>query len=81
MARLTLDWMQLVAALGAVHGVLLAGVLASQRRNRTANRLLAALMAAFTLYLASSVYYAVGLVDRVPSTAHAGRQPQPIARA
>jgi AraC-like DNA-binding protein len=63
---LTLDWIQLAAVAGALQGVLLTGVLLAQRSNRTANRLLSALIAAFTLYLASSVYYAAGLVSAYP---------------
>ena len=66
MASLTLDWIQLAAAVGALHGVLLAGVLLAHRSNRTADRLLAALVTAFTIYLASSVYYATGLVRVYP---------------
>jgi AraC-like DNA-binding protein len=62
MPRLSLDWSQLVALVGSLQGLLLAGVLFSQRSNRTANRLLGALMLAFTLYLAASVYYATGLL-------------------
>jgi len=66
MARLTLDWIQLASVVGALQGLLLAVVLLAQHNNRTANRLLAALMLAFTLYLASSVYYATGLIDVHP---------------
>ena len=66
MASLTLDWIQLAAAVGALQGFLLTGVVAAQRNNQTANRLLAALVAAFTLYLASSVYYAAGLIRVYP---------------
>jgi AraC-like DNA-binding protein len=66
MASLTLDWIQLAAAVGALQGVLLTGVLFRQRHNRTANRLLAVLMATFTAYLASSVYYATGLFRMYP---------------
>ena len=66
MASLTLDWIQLAAVVGALQGLLLAGVLVAQRSNRTANRLLAALMAAFTVYLGSSVYYATGLFQAFP---------------
>lgn len=66
MARLTLDWMQVAQVVGAVQGLLLTGVLLAQRRNRTANRLLAALMASFTIYLASTVYYSAGLVRSFP---------------
>lgn len=66
MARLTLDWVQLAAAAGALQGLFLAAALLAQRENRTANRLLAALMVAFTIYLASSVYYATGLFQLYP---------------
>ena len=66
MASLTLDWIQLAAAVGALQGLLLAGVVVAQRTNRTANRLLAALVAAFTIFLASSVYYATGLIRVYP---------------
>jgi AraC-like DNA-binding protein len=66
MASLTLDWIQLASLVGALQGVLLTGVLVAQRKNRTANRLLATLMAAFTIYLASTVYYGAGLVRLFP---------------
>jgi AraC-like DNA-binding protein len=66
MASLTLDWIQLVSLVGALQGLLLTGVLVAQRNNRTANRLLAALMAAFTIYLASTVYYGAGVVRHFP---------------
>lgn len=64
--RLTLDWVQLVALLGAVQGLLLTGVLVVQRKNRTANGLLAVLIATFTIFLASTVYYSTGIVRRFP---------------
>jgi hypothetical protein len=66
MASLTLDWIQLVSLVGALQGLLLTGVLVAQRNNRTANRLLAALMAAFTIYLASTVYHGAGVVRHFP---------------
>jgi AraC-like DNA-binding protein len=66
MARLTLDWIQLASVVGALQGLLLVVVLLAHRANRTANRLLAALMLAITLYLASSVYFATGLVEVHP---------------
>ena len=66
MARVSLDWIQLAAAVGALQGLLLTGVLLAQRNNRTANRLLAALMAAFTVYLGSAVYYAADLIREWP---------------
>lgn len=66
MARLTLDWIQLASVVGALQGLLLAVALLAQRTNRTANRLLAALMLAITLYLASSVYLATRLFESYP---------------
>lgn len=66
LAPITIDWLHIAALLGAVQGVFLAIVLASQRSNRTANRLLAVAMAAFSIHLASNVYYASGMVQRFP---------------
>ena len=66
MASLTLDWIQLAAVVGALQGLFLAGALVAQRNNRTANRLLAALVTAFTIYLASSVYFTTGLIYKYP---------------
>ena len=66
MASLTLDWIQLAAVVGALQGLFLAGALVAQRNNRTANRLLAGLVTAFTIYLASSVYFATGLIYKYP---------------
>lgn len=66
MASLTLDWLQLAAVVGALQGLLLAGTLFAQRRNRTANRLLAVLMLTFTVFLGSTVYYSTGLFQRWP---------------
>ena len=66
MDRLTLDWIQLAAVVGSLQGLLLTAVLLSQRVNRTANRLLAALTGTFTIYLGSSVYYASGLFRAYP---------------
>jgi len=60
MESLTLGWLHIIALLGAIQGVFLAGALATKRRNRTANRLLAATMLAFSIYLATSVYHAAG---------------------
>jgi hypothetical protein len=65
MASLTLDWLHIIVLLGAVQGVFLAGALATKRRNRTANRLLAATMLAFSIGLASTVYHA-GYVGLLP---------------
>jgi AraC-like DNA-binding protein len=62
----TLDWLHVIILLGAVHGVLLTVALATKRRNRTANRLLAAAMLAFSIGMASSVYHAAGLEQRYP---------------
>jgi AraC-like DNA-binding protein len=66
MPSLTLDWIQLAAAIGAVQGLLLAAGLAGQRTNRTANRLLAALMATMAIYLAAGPYYRSGLIRVYP---------------
>jgi AraC-like DNA-binding protein len=66
MASLTLDWLHVIALLGALQGVFLVGALATKRRNRTANRLLAAAMLAFSVHLATGVYHAAGLVRAFP---------------
>jgi len=66
MASLTLDWVQLVAIVGALQGLFLTGVLIAQRSNRAANRLLAALTAAFTIYLAAGPYYTAGVIRVYP---------------
>jgi len=66
MATITLDWLHIVALLGAVQGLILAGVLATRRRNRTANRLLAVAMLAFTIHLITAVYHSAGLVEVFP---------------
>ena len=65
--NVTLGWIQLVTLLGAVQGFLLVGVLLAHRTNRTANRLLATLMATFTLYLTQAVYYSAGMVAAYPA--------------
>ena len=72
MAGLTLDWLHVLVLLGAIQGVFLTGVLATKRSNRTANRLLAALMLSFSISLASTVYYAAGYVQVVPHFFGAG---------
>jgi len=66
MASLTLDWLHVIVLLGAVQGLFLTGALAAKRSNRTANRILAACMFAFTIYLATSVYHAVGFEQVAP---------------
>ena len=66
MPQVTLDWIHVIALLGAIQGVFLAGILATKRQNRTANRLLAAAIFAFTLGLATSVYHAAGLLQVFP---------------
>jgi len=66
MPSLTLDWLHLIALLGAIQGVFLTAVLAARRSNRTANRLLAGAMLTFSIYLASAVYHAAGLVRVLP---------------
>ena len=66
MPRLTLDWLHIIILLGAIQGVFLTVALVSKRRNRTANRLLAAAMVAFSIGMASTVYHAAGLEQRYP---------------
>lgn len=66
MPPLTLDWLHLIVLLGAVQGVILAAALAARRRNRTANRLLAALMLAFALFMATGVYHSANLESEYP---------------
>jgi AraC-like DNA-binding protein len=66
MSRLSLNWIHVVALLGALQGVMLAGVLAARRRNRTANRVLGAAMLAFSLGLATDVYHGAGLERAFP---------------
>jgi AraC-like DNA-binding protein len=63
---MTLGWLHIAALLGAIQGVFLTVVLATQRRNRTANRLLAAAMFAFSLYMATAVYHAAGWEQVAP---------------
>jgi AraC-like DNA-binding protein len=63
---LTLDWLHLAVLLGAVQGVFLAASLATKRRNRTANRVLAVAMLVFSVSLATTVYHAGGYVSRFP---------------
>ncbi len=77
MPRLTLDWLHVVVLLGAIQGVFLTAVLATKRRNRTANRLLAALMLAFSISLATSVYYVSGYIQVFPHFFGAG-WPMPL---
>ena len=66
MTPLTLDWLHVITLLGAIQGVFLAVALATKRRNRDANRLLAVTMIAFSVYLATDVYHAAGLEQRFP---------------
>lgn len=66
MASLTIDWLHVIALLGAIQGIFLAAVLATKRTNRTANRLLAAAMLAFSVSLATSAYHAAGYVAVLP---------------
>jgi AraC-like DNA-binding protein len=66
MTPISLDWLHVAALLGALQGLFLAAVLATQRRNRTANRLLAVAMVGFSVHLTSVVYHAAGLEQRFP---------------
>jgi len=77
MATITLDWLHIIALLGAVQGLILAGVLATRRHNRTANRLLAVAMVAFTIYLLTAVYHAAHLEAALPHFFGAG-YPMPL---
>jgi len=63
---LTLDWLHLIALLAAIQGVFLGFVLATKRSNRTANRLLAVAMLAFSIDLATAVYHATGFERVLP---------------
>src|SRR5688572_949583 len=63
---MTLDWLHIAALLGAIQGFFLAAVLATQRRNRTANRLLAVAMFGFSIYMLSAVYHSARWVHLVP---------------
>jgi len=69
---ITLDWLHIIALLGAVQGLILAGVLAVRRRNRTANRILAIVMLASTISLMSAVYLAAGWEQVFPHFFGAG---------
>ena len=66
MESITLGWLHIAALLGAIQGVFLTAVLATQRRNRTANRLLAVAMFAFSIFMASAVYHAGGFERAFP---------------
>ena len=64
--RVTLDWLQLLVVLAAAQGILLCGVLFMQHGNRTANRILGALMFASSVFLAGSVYFSADLYRVYP---------------
>jgi AraC-like DNA-binding protein len=66
MVPLTLDWLHLIILLAAGQGLVLAGALVAKRSNRVANRLLAAAMVTFSIYLAASAYHAAGLDETYP---------------
>ncbi len=66
MAPVTLSWLQVINLLGAVQGLVLAGALVSKRSNRTANRLLAATMVAFSVYLATAAFDPEELIQVFP---------------
>lgn len=66
MEALTLDWLTILILLGAAQGCFLAAVLATQRRNRTANRILAVAVFAFSIQMISVVYHAVGFEQVFP---------------
>ena len=62
----TLGPWHLIALLGALQGVVLAVMLARQPTSRRAHRILAVAVLAFSLHLASYVYYTTTLVERYP---------------
>ena len=66
MAPLTLSWLQVINLLGAVQGLVLAGALVTKRSNRTANRILAATMVAFSIYLATAAFDPEQLLQILP---------------
>lgn len=66
MPVLALGPWHLIALLGALQGVVLAGMLARQPTSRRAHRILALAVLAFSLHLASFVYYTTALVERYP---------------
>ena len=61
-----LNWWQLVALLGALQGMLLAGALAVRPGGHTSHRLLAAAILSLALFLASVVYHSAALVGTFP---------------
>ena len=65
-AQRSFDWIQVAAALGAVQGLLLVAALAAHPGRRVANRVLAALMASFTVFLASTVLDSPAVLARYP---------------
>lgn len=77
MTTITLDWLHIVALLGALQGLFLAGVLWIRQRNRTANRVLAVTMLAFTISLLTSVYHAARL-ERVFPHFFGAAYPMPL---
>ena len=72
MTRVTLDWLQVIMLLGALQGLFLGAALAAKRSNRTANRLLAVAMLAFSIGLMTEVYHNLGLVPVFPHFFGAG---------
>jgi len=66
MPSLTLDWLNIAVLLGAAQGFLLAAVLMTLRRNRTANRLLGFAVFAFSIQMGMVVFYAQELHEVFP---------------
>ena len=58
MTHVTLDWLHVILLLGALQGLFLGGALLTKRSNRTAIRLLAAAMLAFSIGLLTNAYHA-----------------------
>ena len=78
MPSVALDWLHIIALLGAIQGIFLAGVLITKKQNQTANRVLAALTFTFTVSLLTAVYHSARLERAFPhffGVASAGRFP------
>ena len=60
------NWFIIIHILGAVQGVFLAAILLSKQRGSVANRVLAILMLAFALDLATAAYHATGYDEEFP---------------
>jgi AraC-like DNA-binding protein len=66
MQSIALDWLHIIALLGALQGIFLAGVLITKKQNQTANRVLAAMTFTFTISLLTAVYHSARLERAFP---------------